>query len=80
MERQRVGMRGRHQLDVYGRYWTGSERGDCASGQFANGFDADGDIQCAAPASSAGVQAYSAHVGEVILAGTTTVISKAIPA
>lgn len=52
----------------------------CPSGHFATGFDSDGDIRCAVPPSSAGVQAYSAHVGAVILAGTTTVISKTIPA
>lgn len=31
---------------------------DCASGQFATGFDTDGDIQCAAPAAAA-LQAFS---------------------
>ena len=31
---------------------------DCTSGQFATGFDADGDIQCAAPAAST-LQAFS---------------------
>jgi hypothetical protein len=52
---------------------------DCTSGQFATGFDSDGNVQCAAPASG-GVQAFSAHVGTTILAGETTVISKVIPA
>jgi hypothetical protein len=52
---------------------------DCSSGQFATGFDSDGDIQCAALPASAGVQAYAAHVGHVILAGKTIVISKTVP-
>jgi hypothetical protein len=51
---------------------------DCSSGQFATGFDSDGDIQCAAP-SAGGVHAYSAHVGETTLAGDTLVISKTLP-
>ena len=52
---------------------------DCSSGQFATGFDGDGDIQCAAP-SAGSVQGYSATVGTVAVAGVTTVISKTIPA
>ena len=53
---------------------------DCPAGQFATGFDSDGDIQCAAPAATTGVQAYSATASLVTVAGTTTVISKTIPA
>ena len=53
---------------------------DCPSGQFATGFDGDGDIQCAAPATPAGVRAYSSTVGETILAGDTVVTSKNLPA
>lgn len=49
------------------------------SGQFARGFDPDGDILCAAP-SGGGVQAYSAHVGLTTMAGDTLVISKTLPA
>ena len=52
---------------------------DCASGQFATGFDSDGDIQCGAPATG-GVQAYSVHTGLFDLGGTETVLSKDIPA
>jgi hypothetical protein len=49
------------------------------AGEFSRGFDSNGAIQCAAPATG-GVHAYSAHVGLVLLAGETTVISKDLPA
>ena len=52
---------------------------DCASGQFATGFAADGTIQCGTPATG-GVHAYSAHVGPTTVAGDTVVISKTLPA
>jgi len=52
---------------------------DCPSGQFATGFEADGDIVCAAPASN-GVSAFSGTVGVTALAGDTLVISKTLPA
>jgi hypothetical protein len=36
---------------------------DCSTGQFATGFDGDGDIQCAAPASSSGVEVWQKTAG-----------------
>jgi len=53
---------------------------DCPSGQFATGFEGDGDIQCAAPPTPTGLRAYSSTVGETILAGDTVVTSKDLPA
>jgi hypothetical protein len=52
---------------------------DCSSGQFATGFDTDGDIQCAAPPAASALQAFSATVGHVTLAGRTSVLSKTLP-
>jgi len=52
---------------------------DCSSGQFATGFDADGDIQCATP-SAGTVQGFSATVANVTVAGMTTIVSKTLPA
>jgi hypothetical protein len=53
---------------------------DCTSGQFATGFDSDGDILCSAPPAAQGIQGFSASIGAVELAGLTTVISKTLPA
>lgn len=54
---------------------------DCDSGEFATGFGSSGDVQCAAPPSAAGVQAYSARSGYFALGGEdTTVLSKSLPA
>lgn len=52
----------------------------CSSGEFATGFDGDGDVECASPPTASGIQGFSAHVGHVTLAGVTTVISKVLPA
>jgi hypothetical protein len=49
------------------------------SGNFARGFDASGNIQCAGPPTSSGARAYSASVGAVTIGGSTTVISKELP-
>jgi hypothetical protein len=54
---------------------------DCPGGQFATGFGDTGNIQCAAPPTPAGVQAYSSTVGAMVLAGDNAlVISKNVPA
>lgn len=54
---------------------------DCDSGEFATGFGSSGDVQCAAPPSAAGVQAYSARSGYFALGGEdTTVLFKSLPA
>ena len=53
---------------------------DCSSGQFATGFDSSGNIQCAAPPTPTGTQAYSGSSGAVQVAGQMTIISKTLPA
>jgi hypothetical protein len=54
---------------------------DCSSGQFATGFDGDGDIQCAAPAAPAGSQGFFSRLaGDEEIAGTETVLSETLPA
>ena len=51
----------------------------CAIDQFAKGVTAVGALDCAAPASSGGVQAFSTATNGVVLAGRTSVLSKALP-
>lgn len=51
----------------------------CATDQFAKGVTAVGALDCAAPASSAGSQAFSTTTNGVVLAGRTSVLSKALP-
>jgi hypothetical protein len=57
---------------------------DCATGQFATGFDGDGDIVCVAPPAppaATQIKAYSTHlIGGFDLAGTETVLSLNLPA
>jgi len=50
----------------------------CSSGQFATGVTALGTLSCAAPASSGGMQAFSASTNGVVLAGRTSVLSKTL--
>jgi len=53
---------------------------DCPSGQFATGFDSDGDIQCAAE-KSGGVRAYATTIDDdVTVAGDTQIAVIAPPA
>jgi len=53
----------------------------CSAGQFARGVTPIGVLSCAAPPTGGnGVQVYGTSVGLVRLAGTTTVISKTVPA
>lgn len=52
---------------------------DCASGQFATGFDSSGNIQCAAE-QSGGVRAFATKIDEKTLAGITRVGVIAPPA
>jgi hypothetical protein len=40
---------------------------DCPSGQFATGFDGDGDIQCAPSASSSGIEVWQKTAGQASL-------------
>jgi hypothetical protein len=55
----------------------------CSAGQFANGVDADGDLNCAAPAAAA-IQAYESvqadGAGIPSGQGDTTYVSVAVPA
>jgi hypothetical protein len=58
---------------------------DCTTGQFATGFDGDGDIVCVAPPAppaATQIKAYSTHLpGDYFeLAGTETVLSLNLPA
>jgi hypothetical protein len=53
---------------------------DCSSGQFATGFDGDGDIQCAAPASATSAGFFSRTASDVQVAGTMTILSETLPA
>jgi len=51
----------------------------CANDQFAKGVTAVGALDCAAPASSGGSQAFSTTTNGVVLAGRTSVLSKTLP-